>query len=205
MAAAIFRLLCIFVILRFLIAHRCCDEVDCASGNLCTGLCGYSTGSGWFWLRKKQIPVLPFKLQVGLTVVQYASVFKQRKPLMKETKHGCMYSPLPRFEILVKKDVNSRALELCSTRFDASELPEKIKYSKAFIFGLKNKCVCNDRWLLLSLKCLGIRRRRTSRGGRKHKPLRTSIRYIQSVISNYRGFAHYARPNGVNYSNLINI
>ena len=109
MAAAIFRLLCIFVFLKFLIAHRCCFEVGCASGNLCTGLCGNSTGTAWFWLHKKQIPVLPFKLRVGLTVVQYASVFKQRKPLMKETKHGCMCLALPdkpfSFDITVFVDV----------------------------------------------------------------------------------------------------
>jgi hypothetical protein len=128
---------------------------------------GYLTESGLSCFERKQIPVFPFKFRVILTVVQYASVFKQRKPLMKETKHGCMYfalpdkpfhfditvfidverNPGPRFEILGKKDVNSQALESRSTCFVALDLPVKIKYSRTVLFGFKNsnQCVCRGR------------------------------------------------------------
>jgi hypothetical protein len=127
----------------------------------------YLTESGLSGLERKQIPVFPFKFRVILTVVQYASVFKRRKPLMKETKHGCMCfalpdkpfhfditvfidverNPGPRFEILGKKHVNSQALESRSTCFDALDLPVKIKYSRTVLFGFKNsnQCVCIDR------------------------------------------------------------
>ncbi|CAB3982841.1 Hypothetical predicted protein, partial [Paramuricea clavata] len=142
----------------------------------CFGMSGYLTESGLSWLERKQIPVFPFTFRVILTVVQYASVFKQRKPLMKETKHGCMCfalldkpfhfdmtvfidverNPGPRFEILGKKHVNSQALESRSTCFDALDLPVKIKYSRTVLFAFENsnQCVCIDRWLLSRLKCL---------------------------------------------------
>ncbi|CAB4003012.1 Hypothetical predicted protein, partial [Paramuricea clavata] len=118
-------------------------------------------------------------------------------------------NPGPRLEILGKKHVNSQALESRSTCFDALDLPVKIKYSRTVLFGFKNsnQCVCIDCWLLSRLKCLGIRRRRRSRGGKKlYKPSTTSTSCIQPVTSNCRCSAHlYSKPNGVNYSNLINL
>ena len=93
--------------------------------------------------------------------INHSTLILQSLSMLKETR--VLDSKFGERKMLILKLLSR------STCFDNLDLPVKIKYSTTVLFGFKNskQFVCIDRWLLSRLKCLGVRRRRRSRGGKK--------------------------------------